>query len=188
MEKLLLGLALIFIVTSLWYVSLIKKRDTALEALAGIDSQLEKRTELMPTIVALAATVMLQEQALLTEMTQLSQQLSTPYNAKNPAEVKARLVQAERLQECMATFMLSVENYPELKSDMTLLQAMQNYHEVESHIPAARRFYNVAVTELNSAVEVFPGSIIANLASIKVMPFFEETESATPDTDDTEYL
>ena len=69
--------------------------------------------------------------------------------------------------------MVSVENYPQLKSDQTMMTAMQTYNEVEEHIAAARRFYNSAVLELNNAVEIFPSSVVALIINIKKMPFFE---------------
>ncbi|MBP8119167.1 MAG: LemA family protein, partial [Shewanella sp.] len=70
MEKLLLGLTLIFIVTYLWYVSLVKKRNTALEALSGIDVQLTKRADLVPNILKIAKRFMEHEKSLLTEITE----------------------------------------------------------------------------------------------------------------------
>lgn len=188
MEKLLLGLTLIFIVTYLWYVSLVKKRNTALEALSGIDVQLTKRADLVPNILKIAKRFMEHEKSLLTEITELRTQLSHNYNKVDPSAVKEHLVQAERLNDKMSTLMVNVENYPELKSDNTMLQAMQTYNEVEAHISAARRFYNSAVSELNTAVEIFPGSIIASMASIKVMPFYEVSEAAKAPVDAAEYL
>ena len=188
MEKLLLGLTLIFIVTYLWYVSLVKKRNTALEALSGIDVQLIKRADLVPNILKIAKRFMEHEKSLLTEITELCTLLSHNYNKADPSAVKEHLVQAERLNDKMSTLMVNVENYPELKSDNTMLQAMQTYNEVEAHISAARRFYNSAVSELNTAVEIFPGSIIASMASIKVMPFYEVSEAAKAPVDAAEYL
>ncbi|QYJ78745.1 LemA family protein [Shewanella acanthi] len=188
MDKLLLGLTLIFIVAYLWYVSLVKKRNTALEALAGIDVQLAKRADLVPNILKIAKRFMEHEKSLLTEITELRSQLTRSYNKIDPSAVKDHIAQAEQLNEKMATLMLSVENYPELKSDNTMLEAMQTYNEVEAHISAARRFYNSAVSELNTAVEIFPGSIIASIAKIKVMPFYEVSEASKAPVDAGEYL
>lgn len=172
MDKLLLGLTLIFIVAYLWYVSLVKKRNTALEALAGIDVQLTKRADLVPNILKIAKRFMDHEKSLLTEITELRSQLTRSYTKTDPSAVKEHIALAEQLNSKMGTLMVSVENYPELKSDNTMLEAMQTYNEVEAHISATRRFYNSAVSELNTAVEIFPGSIIASMASIKVMPFY----------------
>ena len=74
--------------------------------------------------------------------------------------------------------MVNVENYPQLKSDQTMIQAMQTYSEVEEHIAAARRFYNSAVNDLNNAVEIFPSSVIASSLNIQPYPFFKAEEAA----------
>ncbi|MFB2650063.1 LemA family protein [Shewanella mangrovisoli] len=188
MDKLLLGLALIFIVTYLWYVSLVKKRNTALEALSGIDVQLTKRADLVPNILKIAKRFMDHEKSLLTEITELRTQLTRNYNKTDPNAVKEHIAQAEKLNDKMGALMVSVESYPELKSDNTMLEAMQTYNEVEAHISAARRFYNSAVSELNTAVEIFPGSIIASMANIKVMPFYEVNEASKAPIDAADYL
>ena len=77
----------------------------------------------------------------------------------------------------MSQLFINAENYPQLKSDNTMVQAMQTYNEVEEHIAAARRFYNSAVNDLNNAVEIFPSSLIANMLKIQAYPFFEAAET-----------
>ena len=73
--------------------------------------------------------------------------------------------------------MVAVENYPQLKSDQTMIHAMETYNDVEEHIAAARRFYNSAVLELNNKVEIFPSSLVAAMLGIKKLEFFETSES-----------
>ena len=69
------------------------------------------------------------------------------------------------------------ENYPDLKSNQTMIQAMEGMKDVEEHIAAARRFYNSAVNELNNAVEIFPSNLVANMLGIKQAVFFEIPEN-----------
>jgi LemA protein len=57
-----------------------------------------------------------------------------------------------------------MEAYPELKSDRPGLEAQQTWTETEAQITAARRFYNAAVNQLNNAIQIFPGQIIAAMA------------------------
>lgn len=128
------------------------------------------------------------EKSLLTEITELRTQVTSSYNTGDADEIKQHLVAAERLNSKMGQLMLSVENYPELKSDNTMLQAMQTYNEVEAHISAARRFYNAAVPELNNAVEIFPGSIIASMVSVNAMPFYEAGEADKAPINADDYL
>ncbi len=79
----------------------------------------------------------------------------------------------------MREFKLSAENYPDLKSNQTMLNAMEAMHDVEEHIAAARRFYNSNVTELKNAVEIFPSSFVAMLIGIQDdMPFYEAENNA----------
>ena len=63
-------------------------------------------------------------------------------------------------------FRVSLENYPDLKSNQTMITAMQSMNEVEEHISAARRFYNSNVNTLKNAVEIFPGNIVAMLVVV----------------------
>ena len=177
MEGLLLALGLVVIIAYLWYVSLVKKRNTGREALSGIDVQIKKRSNLVPNILKIAQKFMQHEKALLTDITELRAQATKSYDTNDVAQIREHLAVAEQLNNKMGQLMINVEAYPELKSDNTMLQAMQTYNEVEAHISAARRFYNAAVTELNNAVEIFPGSIIASMANIKIMPFYEADEA-----------
>lgn len=188
MEGLLIGLGLVLIVSYLWYVSLIKKRNTAREALSGIDVQLKKRADLVPNILTIAQKFMDHEKSLLTEITALRAQVSAGYDKGDAEAVRQHLAQADALNSKMGQLMVTVENYPELKSDQTMVQAMQTYNEVEAHISAARRFYNSAVSELNTAVEIFPGSLIASMASVKAMPFFEAQEADRAPMNASDYL
>lgn len=76
MEGLLLGLGLVVIITYLWYVSLIKKRNAVREALSGIDVQLKKRANLVPNMLKIAQKFMDHEKSLLTEITALRTQVT----------------------------------------------------------------------------------------------------------------
>ena len=84
--------------------------------------------------------------------------------------------------------MINAENYPQLKSDATMVQAQQTYAEVEEHIAAARRFYNSAVNELNNAVEIFPSSLIAMMLGIRSFPYFEAMEFEKKPVNASEYF
>ena len=89
----------------------------------------------------------------------------------------------------MMRFFAVAENYPDLKSQETMVTAQATYTEVEGHIAAARRFYNAAVTQLNNSVQIFPGNMIAGMAGVSEMPFFEETdEAAKAPVDASDYL
>ncbi len=172
----------------IWYAGLISKRNKALEALSTIDVQLKQRFDLIPNVLKIAKKFLDHEKCLLTEITALREHAQKPYDKTDTEAVREHLSTAQNLSGKMGNLMLSVENYPDLKSDQTMIQAMQTYNEVEAQITAARRFYNSSVTDLNNAVQIFPGNIIAGMANVKVMPFFEAEEAARASVDANTFL
>ena len=111
------------------------------------------------------------ERSLIEDITKLRTQ------AANANEMSEKIKLDNAIKGKMEQLMVNFENYPQLKSDATMVQAMETYAEVEEHIAAARRFYNSAVNELNNAVEIFPSSIIAGMLNIKAKPYFEIQEN-----------
>lgn len=158
------------------YVSLIQKKNKVKESMGGIDVQLKKRYDLIPNILVIANKFMEHERGLITEITNLRTQASNLRADRDTISKKLDL--DTQIANKMGQLMVNVENYPQLKSDQTMIQAMQTYSEVEEHIAAARRFYNSAVNDLNNAVEIFPSSVIASALSIQPYPFFKAEEAA----------
>lgn len=158
------------------YVKIIKCRNKVQESMADVDVQLKKRYDLIPNMLQMAAKFMEHEKSLMTELTELrtrAMQSSFVTAPKEKMELENLLNQ--KLQE----FKVSLENYPDLKSNQTMITAMQSMNEVEEHIAAARRFYNSNVNELKNITEIFPGSMIAPILGVNYsqFPFFEITET-----------
>ena len=161
-----------------WYMALIKRRNKALEALSSIDVQLRKRFDLLPNVLKIASRFMEHEKELLNQLTAQRAAAMKEYQPTDPNQVKDHLQAAGALGGSMMRLFAVAENYPDLKSDATMVNAQDTASEVEANIAAARRFYNAAVTSLNNSVQIFPGSIIAGIARVKEMPFYEEEEEA----------
>ncbi len=157
------------------YVQLIARKNKVREALASIDVQLKKRYDLIPNILFMANKFMEHERHLLDDITKLrTEAVKMTSNFDN---VSQKIALDKEIQNKMGQLMVSVENYPQLKSDQTMLQAMTTYNEVEEHIAAARRFYNSAVLDLNNAVETIPTKWFAESLGIKSeLPYFEITD------------
>ena len=157
------------------YVSVIGKKNKVFEAFSSIDVQLKKRYDLIPNILTIANKFMEHEKGLIEEVTRLRTQAMSLASDMNNIGKKIEL--DSQIKGLMGQVMVAVENYPILKSDQTMITAMQTYNEVEEHIAAARRFYNSAVLELNNAVEIFPSSVIAAMLGIKKQEFFRAEEA-----------
>ena len=181
-----IGGGLIVIALYIIYVGLITKKNKVNEAQSGIDVQLKKRYDLIPNLLTMAAKFMAHESQLMEEITKLRSAAMENSFKDNPAE---KIKNEHLLENKLKEFNLSVENYPDLKSNQNMLQSMQSMKDVEEHIAASRRFYNSAVNDLKNAVEIFPSSMIAGMLGIKAdMPYFEAEEAAKKDIKSSDYF
>jgi len=187
MTNTIIFLAIAFLIY-FWYASIIKKKNQVMEALSGVDVQLTKRCDLIPNILKIAKSFMEHEKSLIIEVTSLRAQIPTNYSHKNKDDIANFFAMHNNIKEKMDNLLLQVENYPNLKSDQTMLQAQITYNEVEEQISAARRFYNSAVTELNNSTQIFPGNLIAKLAQAEVMPFYQANEQQKQAIDADKFL
>ncbi|MCA8901896.1 MAG: LemA family protein, partial [Hyphomonas sp.] len=69
------------------------------------------------------------------------------------------------------------EAYPDLKANTNFIQLQDELSAIEDKLAAARRFYNSAVQDYNTAREQFPGSIIAGMFSFEERDFFDVGEA-----------
>jgi LemA protein len=53
------------------------------------------------------------------------------------------------------------ESYPDLKANVGFVQLQTQLEEIEDHIAQSRRYYNAVVRDYNTAIQVFPGNVIA---------------------------
>lgn len=169
------------------YVRLIKIRNKVKESASDIDVQLKKRYDLIPNILRTAAKFMEHEKSLMTELTELrTKAMETTFSASPKEKMELENLLNQKLSE----FKVSLENYPDLKSNQTMITAMQSMNEVEEHISAARRFYNSNVTALKDAVEIFPSSVVAKMLNITYAdnPFFEIAESERKPIDTRDFF
>lgn len=158
------------------YIRIIHKRNKVQEAFSGIDVQLKKRHDLIPNILTIAKKFMEHERGLMEEITKLRTEVMKDVDPKDAGAVQEQFNTEGLLQGKMGQLMVAVENYPNLKSDASMLQAQQTYNEVEEHIAAARRFYNAAALELKNLIQIFPVNLLANMVKVEVYPFFEAEE------------
>lgn len=177
-----IGVGLV-ILLYVWYSRIVRNKNQVYEALAGIDVQLKNRSNLIPNILSIAKKFMEHERELISSVTKLRTQSTADYDTGDAQAVKGHMELASALTSEMGKLMISVEAYPELKSDQTMQQAQLSYNEVETKIAAARRFYNSAVSQLNNSIEIFPGNIVARYANVSSMPFYEADEGSKAPVD-----
>jgi LemA protein len=153
------------------YNGFIRLVNQAKEAWADIAVQLKRRYDLIPNLVETVKGYATHESAAFENVTKAR---ATAMGATAPAD-KA---QAEnQLSGTLKTLFAVSEAYPELKANQNFLQLQQELGDTEDKIQASRRFYNTTVMALNTALQSFPGNLIASSFGFKPMDLFELSAS-----------
>ena len=83
-----------------------------------------------------------------------------------------------QITDALKSVFAVAESYPDLKANQNFLQLQDELVDTEDKIQAARRFYNGAVRELNTKVQMFPTNVFANMLGFKKREFFEVENQA----------
>lgn len=167
----LIIIGIVIVILVLMYNSLIAKKNQVDNIFAGVDTQLKKRYDLIPNLVATVSKYMEHEKSLLTEVTKLRAEANKPDLSENQKiELDAKVTSA------LGSIMIAVENYPDLKANENVLHLQASLNEVEGQISAARRAYNQAVTDYNNALEMVPTNFMANAMNYQRKDVFEISE------------
>ena len=164
----LIILIVFIILLVLMYNSLVAKKNQVDNIFATIDTQLKKRYDLIPNLVASVSKYMEYEKETLEKVTKLR----TQANKTNLSEDEKIALDAQ-VTSALGSIMVAVENYPELKANENVIHLQHTLSEVEAQIAAARRAYNQAVTDYNNALEQIPTNFIANMMGYTHKQVFE---------------
>jgi LemA protein len=167
------------------YNSLIKIRNQCREAWSGIETELQRRYDLIPNLVETVKGYARHERQVLEEVTQLRNVCSLNHGSpEQQAKSENSLVRS------LGRLLAVVENYPELKADRHFLDLQEELVITEDRIQAARRFYNGNVREMNVKVESFPSNLLASAFGFEREEFFaiEDLSVAQPPNLDLQSL
>ena len=152
------------------YNGLVKLRNLVRNAWSDIDVQLKRRHDLIPQLVSAVQGYAGYERGVLTSVTELRSQAMS---MRSPAQLGQ--TEAE-LQRGVTALLALKEAYPDLKANQNFLQLQRDLVEVEDNLQYARRFYNGAVRDYNTAIQRFPGMLIAGVGGFKPDEFFSADE------------
>jgi len=163
----LIIIAILLIIILVLYNNLVKARNKVKQAEANIDVYLNQRFDLIPNLVECVKAYSKHEQSIFTEITTLRSTYM-----KQPSNIK----EAENLNNKMNQLIAVAENYPELKASEQYLNLQRNLTKIESQLQAARRIYNMEVTNYNDKICTVPSNLVASLFGFKEAKLFEIEE------------
>lgn len=168
MELLILGvLACLFGGGFALYNAYIALRTRSENAWSDIDTQLKKRFDLIPSLVATAKGYMKHEADTLEKVTSLRTSSSS---------LAEREKREKEITDSLNTFFILSEQYPDLKAAPQFIALQGSLVQVEEDISHARRYYNAVVRDLNTLIHTFPGVLFAAIFRWKAKPFFLMSE------------
>jgi LemA protein len=153
-------LPVIFVVAQ--YNALVALKNYIRESWSNVDTELKRRYDLIPNLVAAVKGYAAHEREVLERVTELRNRCVA--NNGSPAE---QAVDEKQLVDSLKQLLVVVENYPQLKADQNFLKLQTELVNTEDRIQAARRFYNGNVRDYRNKCETFPSNLVAKLFSFK---------------------
>ncbi len=145
------------------YNLLIEKRNAVKQSKSSIDVYLKQKFDLIPNLVECVKEYATHEQNLLESITKLRTEYNESMNFEKASELNNKLNQ----------LIVIGENYPELKSSNNFLNLQKNLEKMEDQLQAARRLYNIDVTNYNTFIQTFPNNVYALVFGFKPESLFE---------------
>lgn len=137
------------------YNKLVKLRNRVDNAWSQIDVQLQRRLDLVPNLVETVKGYAAHESATLQAVTSAR---TACMNAQGPEET----AQAENeLSGALKSLFAVAESYPDLKANEGFVNLQNQLAETEDKISYMRQSYNDTVMKFNTAIESFPGVLLA---------------------------
>lgn len=152
------------------YNGLVKLKVLVEEAWSGIDVQLKRRYDLIPNLVETVKGYAKHEKGLFEKVAELRSAAMSAKSVEERGKVEGELTNT------LKTLFAVAENYPQLKADANFMKLQEELSAIEDEIQNARRYYNGAVRDFNTKLQVFPTNLIAGMLGFKAREFFEASE------------
>lgn len=125
---------------------------------AQVEVQYQRRFDLIPNLVSSVTGYMEQEQKVFGDIAEARTRYAGAASGSSE-----KVDAANDIESALGRLLVVMENYPELKSDQTVLDLMAQLEGTENRISVERRRYNDNVTDFNKTIRVFPNNLINDL-------------------------
>jgi len=160
------------------YNQFVQTEETINGQWAEVETQYQRRADLIPNLVNTVKGYADFEQETLTEVINArAKATSVNLNAENltPENIAAFQQAQEELSGSLSRLLVTVEKYPELKANQGFLDLQAQLEGTENRIAVARRNFNQSVQAYNSNLRTFPNSVFAGWYGFDIKGYFEAT-------------
>ncbi|MBP3228681.1 MAG: LemA family protein [Bacteroidaceae bacterium] len=188
MKKSLIGLLIAGVVVvglAAWCIStyngIVEMEEPVTTAWANVQSQYQRRADLIPNLVSTVKGYAKHEQSTLESVISArarATQITVDPNNLTPEKLQEFQAAQGELSQALGRLMVVQEQYPELKANEQFKDLQVQLEGTENRINKARDTFNTAVQEYNLKVRRFPGNVLAGIFGFQPKAKFEADQSA----------
>jgi LemA protein len=175
-----IGIAAVLV---LWGISvqrgLVQKEERVQEAWSFVQSQYERRADLIPNLVATvrgAADFERETLEAVVDARARATSMQLTADALNDPQAMENFQAAQnQLSGALSRLLVTVERYPELRANQNFRDLQTQLEGTENRIATERNRFNSAVREYNTAIRLFPGNLLAGMMGFSSVSYFEAT-------------
>jgi len=146
------------------------KREAVNAAWAQVDVVLQRRADLIPSLVQTVKGYAIQEQTVFGDIAAARAAL---VGAKAPSD---KIAANGQLDSALSRLLVIVENYPNLKSDQNFMRLQDELAGTENRIAVERKRYNDTIQDYNTYISLFPNSLVASFGGFTRNDAYFKTE------------
>lgn len=154
------------------YNNMVTLRNRIDNAWQNIDTQLQRRNDMIPNLVETVKGYAAHEKETLDAV------VSARNAAASATTPEAKMDANNLLTGALRQLFAVSEAYPDLKANANFSQLQTSLEDTENKISYARQSYNDCVLNYNNAIQTFPGNIFAGIFQFKERAGFEAAEAA----------
>lgn len=163
------------------YNAIITAEEEVNTAWAQVETQYQRRADLIPNLVETVKGYAAHESATLESVVaaraKATQVVVDPTHATSEQIAAFQAAQGE-LSQALGRLMAISENYPDLKANQNFSALQSQLEGTENRITVARNNFNEIARQFNTLIRRFPTNIVANLMDAEKRPYFEATTGA----------
>jgi LemA protein len=154
------------------YNGLVTKSQSIDSQWAQVETQYQRRYDLIPNLVNSVKGMMVQEQTVFNNLAEARTKYGQVYTPNEKA------VAGGELEVALSRLLVVMENYPELRSAETVTNLMDELAGTENRISVERRRYNEMVRDYNTAIKTFPRNMFATMFGFEERDYFQSVSGA----------
>lgn len=177
--KVMIGVGTVVFILVIWFFatfnSMVSLKEDVEMGQSQIETTLQRRMDLIPNLVSTVKGYASHEEKVFTEIAEARAKLAGSIES---GDMESIAQASNTLDSALGRLLAISESYPELKASEQFTALQDELAGTENRISNARQQYNEKVRTYNTAVQRFPGNIVAGMSGFYPMPYFESEEGA----------